>query len=256
MRTAAFACNQKGGTGKTVTSSLFASLVAEVKGEWPRLVEIDRPRLDRALGVDGLVKTIEPGADPSRLAEDPELAFDLFHPVYDELCCGPAVVDVGANVMDAFLAWAEESGLPQAIQDDNIAPLFAFVASPDPNALTDALNGYEGVRELFGSNAAYLFVLNDADGSGFGMFRDLKVWERLETEQNLGRADIVELPHCRSKVAKVAASRDASPVAALQNFEQYAGDLELNKPARNRDWNLQKRWTDQVRESLKPYLPE
>ncbi|MBK1671421.1 hypothetical protein CKO28_25810 [Rhodovibrio sodomensis] len=169
---------------------------------------------------------------------------------------GPAVVDVGANVMDGFLAWARESCLPQAIQDDNIAPLFAFVASPDPNALTDALNGYEGVRELLGDNAAYVFVLNDADGSGFGMFHDLKVWERLETEQKLERADIVELPHCRSKVAKVAASRDASPVAALQNFEQYADELGLNKPGRNRDWALQKRWTDQVRDQLTPYLPE
>jgi hypothetical protein len=235
---------------------LLASLVAEAKGAWPRIVEIDRPRLDRALGVDGLVKTIEPGADPSRLAEDPELAFDLFHPVYDELSRGPAVVDVGANVMDGLIEWARETDLPSAFQDDNISPRFAFVASPDPNALTEALNGYERVRELFGSRADYVFVLNNADGSGFSMFHDLKVWEQLETEQKHGRANIVELPHCRSKVAKVAASRDASPVAALQNFEQYADELGLNKPGRNRDWNLQKRWTDQARAKLTTYLPE
>lgn len=257
MTTATIIANEKGGTGKSTVTCLLGQFYKDFHGHWPRIVEVDRPRLAEVLGDEAVTSSIKPWQDFEKVLDDPSAYVEHFNAISHELTVGDdAIVDTGANVWPSLIDWIDDCDLPDMLAADGIDAQCVFVAAPNPDAIQSAMNNLEQARELFDEKASYAIVLNNTDGSGFERFNGLKVMSLLNRMAENREIELVEIPHCQCRLAKHVSARYLPLTDGFYRFDHHADAMGLDRPSRVQQFKRIKTWTERAHAAVKPLIPE
>jgi len=158
----------KGGVGKTtVTQAVLDTLLLN---SIPYFVaQVDRQ--DR-LAQMNQVEVLTIPSDPEGMTTDPESEFRRFGPLMDLIIGaagdGTAVVDLGANELDRFCAWAKLSDLDGAIEDTNQSVVALVVFNAEEQSIVQAGKSIKAITDTL-SMAQVVLVENQR----FGRINDL-----------------------------------------------------------------------------------
>jgi len=166
--TVVFTTGNKGGVGKTtVTQGVLDTLLLN---SIPYFVaQVDRQ--DR-LAQMNQVEVLTILSDPEVTTIDPESEFRRFGPLMDLIIGaagqGTAVIDLGANELDRFCAWAKLSDLDGAIGDTNQNVVALVVFNAEEQSIVESRKSIEAILDAL-SLAQVVLVENQR----FGRISDL-----------------------------------------------------------------------------------
>jgi len=145
--------NDKGGVGKTTLAQFCAVEIKRRTGD-VRVVEYDgRHRLKRFFAADEVVSVLPPNDGTSG-------AWDPLIDILDD--ARPTVLDLGAGMWEAFLAWAESTMLTDFVDSSRLIVLTPLTA--DMEAVAGARAVVEGsLRVLPGARPIMLACDKDGD---------------------------------------------------------------------------------------------
>lgn len=253
--------SRAGGVGKTTTTMLLADAMrgAETLGKAPvtvrakaaiqefeellskvaatdiTLVDVDvQPGSDR-VGSNlarrfprVLPFALAPSADA--LAEDPALAYSHFDKLGKELLERRCLVDFGANVIDAFFAWAATADVGVDWAARRIGIDFVAPTTADDRAMTAAADAIEAIQGLclpHGVDLRCIIVMNRRDGV-FDKYESSQHWRRLLKLSEKTSSKTLHLKKCGSELWPYMDQAVLTPTATLAMTDE---EIAKNWPA-------------------------
>ena len=277
--------NRTGGQGKTLISQLLARSMKDVmvvaadkadkdekskighiiedarKYDAPKASE-GRPVLERRFAPVGVM---ELGAGPTAIEvlKDPHKSIAIWDKVGEAALSNNLVVDLGAQVVDSLLDWAENSGAPDLLycSGPNDSPIPVTMVIPmmaTGKAVTDAWEIYERLADAQRFPVPFvnsvLFVKNEADGS-FGQMEHSSAMRSINTvlvDANPRiKASVATIKACASNLLRVAeANNSAIDTVCLMSPQEISNQFGLNMWDASRQRKLLTEWRKESLDAL------
>jgi hypothetical protein len=258
--------NRTGGQGKTLLAQMIARstegahVVAadkaddEGKSKLGRILAdtADAKLLNQAFNP---VNVVELGVGPSAmdLLKDPHKGIAIWDEVGQMAMEHHVVMDLGAQVVDGLLDWAENSGAAEIFQEAGVPVRMVIPMMASAKAVTDAYEIFQRLvkfQPLFVTEI--IFVRNAADGS-FSQIDYDSVMQAIKTavDRRLCPPDMrlvmIDVPACSSNLLRVAEARYKSVDTVCSMDAKTISDLfAMNQWDANRQKKLLLQWREDV----------
>lgn len=242
--------SDKGGVGKSLMSQIL--IAAYDQANCPlKVVEIDNQHTLSAVFKDRVDLSME--ATPGTGSDRRTMHMHYARP-YEHWAASDSVTDLGANVSTPLLNWMIENEIPHIADEDGIHFRFLSVAIPDDQSLRSAAASIELARRALGADASLHLVLNDTVGlSGFSPYEASAAWMRLMGMRETHGVDIIQIPHCASRIMDWGRARGLTVLQILENgphVDQICAEAGFNRIERHQEIRSFLNWVVQVQQSL------
>ncbi|MBY0360675.1 MAG: hypothetical protein K2X45_02110 [Phreatobacter sp.] len=221
-----------------------------------------RPVLEHRFAPVGVM---ELGAGPTAIEvlKDPHQSIAIWDKVGEAALKNNLVVDLGAQVVDSLLDWAENSGAPELLATSGpngteIPVTMVIPMMATGKAVTDAWEIYERLANAERFPVPFvnsvLFVLNEADGS-FGQMqhsREMKAINEVVTAPIAPiKAQVATIKACASNLLRVAeANNSAIDTVCLMSPQEISNQFGLNMWDASRQRKLLTEWRKESLDAL------
>ena len=190
--------NLKGGTGKTECA---LTLITALDGLG---VDVEYGEVDEVRRLSEVLSEKKAPLVSLKTAPEEVSGFaieqlqELMNPLVRLVEQDVSVLDLGANIPDRFIEWAESSMLKDVADMEGTRLTFVSVTTSDGNSIYPGLKFIRQAWDLFGNDADYAIISNDISGGGNIDLRTNSVTadEIAEIEGYIKNLATINIPNC------------------------------------------------------------